>query len=453
MHACVLLTDLARHLKQEKGPSKRQRTPHEPSQPPPSDKPNVWSALGPGLITGASDDDPSGIATYSQMGAQFGFNMLWTMLFSYPLMGAIQEISARIGRITGKGIAANMRIAFPKWLLHSIVLLMLVANVVNLGADIGAMGEAAVLMLPGSSKFYAVLLGLISMLLIVWLPYSRYVFYLKWLTIALFAYVALAFVVHVNWGDALRHTVVPHMQFDKDFIGGLVAILGTTISPYLFFWQASQEVEEERMAPDEKPLKKAPDQAAYQIPRIRIDTYVGMGYSQLVAFFIVLSVAAVLHKPGGSNDIQTAQQAAAALRPLAGNFAFALFALGIIGTGLLAVPILAGSAAYALGETLRWPVGLERSPLQAKGFYSILSLAMIVGIGLNFAKVNMIKALVLSAILNGIAAGPIMLVMMLMAHNRKIMGEFTLGWRLAALGWIGTAVMIVCAGGLIVTSL
>ena len=396
------------------------------------------------MVTGASDDDPSGIATYSQMGAQFGFNMLWTMLFSYPLMAGIQDISARIGRVTGRGIAANMRGYYPAWLLYSVVLLMLFANVVNLGADIGAMGAAAILLLPGSSNFYAVGLGLFSMLLIVFVPYSKYVFFLKWLTVALFSYVAVCFVVHVPWGAALKGTVVPHMEWNKDYIAGIVAILGTTISPYLFFWQASQEVEEEKKSPDEKPLRVAPDQAAYQIPRIRLDTYIGMGFSQIVAFFIILGVAVTLHMHNVT-DIDSAEKAASALKPVAGESAFVLFALGIIGTGLLAVPVLAGSTAFAVGETLRWPVGLEREPYQAKGFYSVLALSMIGGIAMNFMHINMIKALVWSAVLNGVCAGPIMLVMMLMARNKKIMGEFTISPRLTVLGWIGTVVMLLCA--------
>jgi NRAMP (natural resistance-associated macrophage protein)-like metal ion transporter len=433
-------------------PSKKQKGPHQPSQKQPPKKLSLFTALGPGLVTGASDDDPSGIATYSQMGAQFGFNMLWTMLFSYPLMAAIQDISALIGRVTGKGIAANMRGHFPQWLLYGVVFTMLVANVVNLGADIGAMGAAAILLLPGPSLLYAVLLGAVSLALIVFVPYSHYVFFLKWLTMALFAYVAVTFVVKIDWFDALKHTVVPHLEWNKEFIGGIVAILGTTISPYLFFWQASQEVEEEKMAPHEKPLRRAPEQAAYQIPRIRLDTYVGMGFSQLVAFFIILSVAVTLNKHGVT-DIQTAEQAADALRPVAGAFASTLFALGIIGTGLLAVPVLAGSAAYAVGETMHWPTGLERAPYQAKGFYRVLALAMLIGIALNFMHVNMIKALIWSAMINGFTAGPIMLVMMLMASNKKIMGEFTISPGLKLWGWAGTSVMLACAVCLVWTTL
>jgi NRAMP (natural resistance-associated macrophage protein)-like metal ion transporter len=405
--------------------------------------------MGPGLITGASDDDPSGIATYSQMGAQFGFSMLWTMLFSYPLMAAIQEISARIGRTTGKGIAANMVCCFPKWITVSVVGLMLVANIVNLGADVGAMGAAAILLLPGSSKLYAVGLGLISTALIIFVPYEKYVFFLKWLTFALFSYVAVVFCVHVNWSKALVATIIPHMEWNKDFIAGIVAILGTTISPYLFFWQASEEVEEEEKAPDQKPLVKAPRQAAYQIPRIRLDTYVGMGFSQIVAFFIILSVATTLNAHG-IKDIQTSEQAAAAIRPLAGPFTFVLFAAGIIGTGLLAVPIL--SAAYAVGETLGWPVGLDRKPYQARGFYIVLALAMLVGISMNFMHINMIKALIWSAIFNGLAAGPIMIVMMIMTHKKSIMGQFTLPRGLSIVGWIGTAAMLVCGIAMIWTT-
>lgn len=435
-------------------PQGRQRQPHEPSQAATQTKPSFFSALGPGLVTGASDDDPSGIATYSQMGAQYGFKMLWTLLFSYPLMGAIQEISARIGRVTGRGIAANMRGHYPGWLLYMVVITMLVANVANLGADIGAMGAAAILLLPGSSHFYAVAVGVISMLLIVFVPYHRYVFFLKWLTLSLFAYVALCFApgVNIEWLQALKQTVVPHMEFNKDFIGGILAVLGTTISPYLFFWQASLEVEEEKKDPDQKPLRRAPELAATQIPRIRLDTYVGMGFSQLVAFFIMLGVAATLNA-NGITDIDSAEKAAAALKPVAGNFASIIFALGIVGTGMLALPSLAGSAAYAVGESLHWPVGLERAPLQEKGFYTVLSLAMVAGIAMNFTHVNMIKALIWSAMLNGIAAGPIMVVMMFMSTNKNIMGEFTISRRLQIVGWIATLVMLVSAGALLWTSL
>ena len=427
-----------------------------PSRPVLQDQPSrerlsVAKALGPGLITGASDDDPSGIATYSQMGAQFGFGMLWTLLFSYPLMGAIQDISARIGRVTGRGIAANMRGHYHHWLVYSVVGIMLVANVANLAADIGAMGAAAILMLPGSSVFYAILLGVISMVLIVFVPYHKYVSYLKWLTLALLSYVAVCFVVKIDWSAALLATILPHVEWNKDFIAGLVAVLGTTISPYLFFWQAEQEVEDEKKDPLQKPLKRAPEQAAFQIPRIRLDTYIGMGYSQLVAFFVMLSVAATLHARH-ITDIDSAEKAAAALRPI-GPMASLLFSLGIIGTGLLAVPILAGSAAYGVGEALKWPVGLERRPLQAKGFYSILSGALVVGIALNFLHVNMIKALIWSAMLNGICAGPIMVVMMLMARNRKVMGQFTISPRLHVLGWVSTIVMLICLVALAWTSL
>jgi NRAMP (natural resistance-associated macrophage protein)-like metal ion transporter len=426
-------------------------TPNKGNSQPPPQKLNLLSVLGPGLVTGASDDDPSGIATYSQMGAQFGYSMLWTMLFSYPLMASIQDISARIGRVTGRGIAANMRGNYPGWLLYGVVSLMLVANVVNLGADIGAMGAAAILLLPGSSNFYAVGLGLVSMLLIIYVPYSKYVFFLKWLTISLFSYVAVCFVVHVPWGKAFTSTIIPHVEWNKDYIAGIVAILGTTISPYLFFWQASQEVEEEKKNPKDKPLRVAPDQAAYQIPRMRLDTYVGMGFSQIVAFFIILGVAVTLHEHGVTN-IDSAEKAASALRPVAGQAAFVLFALGIIGTGMLAVPVLAGSTAYAVGETLKWPVGLEREPYQAKGFYGVLAVSMVAGIAMNFMHINMIKALVWSAVLNGICAGPIMLVMMLMARNQKVMGKFTISPRLNILGWIGTVVMLLCAVLLLVLS-
>ncbi len=400
--------------------------------------------LGPGLITGASDDDPSGIATYSQAGAQFGYSMLWTMLFSFPLMAVIQEISARIGRVTGAGIAANIRRHYSPALLFCVVALLLGANIFNLGADIGAMGAAAQLLLRGPIAIYVVFFSGLSLLLQVFVPYSKYVKYLKWLTVALFAYVATAFVVHVSWGQALRSTLLPSLSLNADFFTALVAVLGTTISPYLFFWQASQEVEEVKVRREDQPLKKAPEQAPEQFERIRFDTYVGMGLSNLVAFFIILTTAATLHA-NGLRDIQTSTQAAQALRPLAGRFAFLLFAVGIIGTGLLAVPVLAGSAAFGVGEALRWHPSLEKKLRQAPRFYGTLAAATLIGLSLNFLHINPIKALFWSAVLNGIVSVPVMVVMMTMAGNRKVMGQFTLSTFLKVMGWIATAVMLAAA--------
>ena len=335
------------------------------TQAAPRVKKSFLSKLGPGLITGASDDDPSGIATYSQTGAQFGYTMMWLMLFSWPLMIAIQEICARIGRVTGAGIAANMRKHYPAPLLYAIVSLLCLANTFNLGADIGAMGAAGQLLLGGPILPFVFFFSVVSLLLQMYVPYTRYVNYLKWLTVALFAYVLTAFVAHVDWGHALHATILPSLYFNGRYFTTLIAVLGTTISPYLFFWQASEEAEDVRDNRKEHALKWAPWQAQEQFERIRVDTVVGMGFSNLVALFIILTTAATLHV-AGITDIQTSAEAAKALEPLAGRFAFVLFALGIIGTGLLAVPVLAGSAAYGVAEAFKWRASLERRPREAR---------------------------------------------------------------------------------------
>ncbi|GHF58443.1 NRAMP (natural resistance-associated macrophage protein)-like metal ion transporter [Deinococcus metalli] len=412
-------------------------------------KTGLMRSLGPGLITGASDDDPSGIATYSQVGAQFGYGLLWSMLFTYPLMATIQEISARLGRVTGHGVAGNVRRHYPAGWMWSMTALLLVANVINLGADIGAMGEAVRLLVGGPALLYSAVLAGASVLLQVYVPYSRYTRILKWLTVSLFAYVATVFVVRVPWGEALRATVWPHLTWQASSVQALVAVLGTTISPYLFFWQASEEVSEMDTHELERPLRVAPEQAPRQFRRIRVDTFVGMAFSNLVAYFIILTTAAVLNARG-QTSIQTAAQAAEALRPVAGPFAFVLFAAGIIGTGLLALPVLAGSAGYALGEALRWPVGLERKPYQARGFYGIIAMATLLGLTLNLLHVDPIRALYYAAILNGVSAAPVMILIMLMTSNRRVMGDFTVrGW-LRVLGWLGAGVMLVAAVALFV---
>ncbi|GMA17944.1 divalent metal cation transporter (plasmid) [Deinococcus metallilatus] len=397
--------------------------------------------LGPGLITGASDDDPSGIATYSQVGAQFGFGLLWTMLFTFPLMAATQEISARIGRVTGRGLASNLREFAPAPLLYGVTALLVGANVINLGADLGAMGAALHLLIGGHAHLYTALLALLSVALLVFVPYSRYVRGLRWLTLALFTYVATVFVVRVPWSEALRATLLPHLSWNAASLQALVAVLGTTISPYLFFWQASQEVEDSRAEPGETRLRHRPDLAPAQFRRIRLDTLVGMGFSNLVAYFIILTAAVTLHA-SGQTHIATAAQAAQALRPVAGRLAFALFALGIVGTGLLAVPVLTGSAAFAVGEALRWPVGLARRPLEARGFYLVLGASALLGVGLNFTPVDPIRALVLAAVVNGVASAPVMAAMLLLASSRRVMGEFVLPHGLKVLGWIAALVML-----------
>jgi NRAMP (natural resistance-associated macrophage protein)-like metal ion transporter len=408
-------------------------------------------ALGPGLITGAADDDPSGIATYSQAGAQFGFNTLWTLVLTYPIMVGIQLVSARIGRVTGRGLAANIRRAYSPWLLYSIVILLLVANVINIAADIAAMGEAARLVTGvGSAHIYSLGFGVLCLSLQVWMPYSTYVRYLKWLTLGLLAYVGTVFAVKLPWLEVLHKTVWPDFKFTKESVALVVAIFGTTISPYLFFWQASQEVEEIRADVNTMALRKKPEDAKKHLRRIKVDTFVGMGFSNLVAYFIVLTTAVTLGVHGVTN-IDTSAQAAEALRPVAGEFAFFLFALGIIGTGMLAVPVLAGSAAYAVTESFKWANGLDLKAVEAQEFYGIIALATIGGMVLNFAPIDPIKALVLSAQINGVIAVPIMAVMMLLAHNSELMGGFTLSRRHTIIGWLGVAVMLVAVVAMFAT--
>jgi NRAMP (natural resistance-associated macrophage protein)-like metal ion transporter len=412
-----------------------------------SKKNTSWlKKIGPGLITGAADDDPSGIATYSQAGAQFGFSMLWTIWFTYPLMAAIQIICARIGRVSGRGLATHMRRHYPAWLLYSIVGLLLLANTINIAADLSAMGDALKLVAGGSSHLYAVGFGIASILLQVFIPYSRYVNLLKWLTLALFAYVATVFVVDVPWTEVATRAVLPHATWKPEYVTTVVAVFGTTISPYLFFWQASQEVEEQRVEPNEKPLIMAPAQADENFRRINIDTYLGMGFSNLIAFFVILTTAVTLHLHGHT-DIQNSAQAAKALRPIAGDFAFFLFSMGIIGTGMLAIPVLAGSAAYAMSGAFNWKNSLELEPAQARKFYAVIVISILVGIAIGFTPVDPIKALYWSAVINGVISVPIMTVMMLMAASAQVMGRFTVTGRLKFMGWLATAIMAaaVCA--------
>ena len=405
--------------------------------------------LGPGLITGAADDDPSGIATYSSVGAQFGYAMLWTMPFIYPFMAAIQEVCARIGRVTGKGIAANLLQCYPRWLVCTLVTLLLFANTINLGADIGAMGAAVQLLVGGSSAFYCIALCLLSLLLQVFMPYKKYASVLKWTTFSLFAYVGVAFAVEIDWGQALQATFIPRVSLSNEYLAGLVAVFGTTISPYLFFWQSAEEVEEMQSAPREKPLKREPRQASSQLQRIKIDTYLGMALSNFIGYFIILTVAATLNASGQS-EISSSADAAEALRPIAGPLATVLFALGIVGTGLLALPVLAGSAAYAVCETFKWPASLDRKVNKAKAFYAILALASLIGLSLNFIGVNPIKALVWAAIINGLTAVPLMCFIMLIASNRKLMAKFVLPPYLRILGWMATAIMALAAIGMFI---
>ncbi len=410
-------------------------------------KSRLLQVLGPGLITGASDDDPSGIATYSQVGAQFGYGLGWIMLFSYPLMCAVQMIAARIGRTTGHGIAGNLRRCYPISVTRVIVGLLFIANVINLGADLGAMGQAATLLIPGPAKLYVLVFGAVCIVMQVFMQYAQYVRLLKWLTLALFAYVATLFTIDVPWGQLARDLVLPPLQWDDAYLTGIVAVLGTTISPYLFFWQAAEEVEDIDTKPTRESLLKVPKQGPSALHRIGVDTLVGMGFSNIVALAIIVTTAATLHVHGVT-DIQSSAQAAEALRPIAGDFAFALFAMGIIGTGLLAVPVLAGSSAYAIGEAMRWPRGLARQPKEAMAFYATLVLAMVVGIVINFLPVDPIRALYWSAVLNGVISVPVLAIMMLMAARLTVMGQFAItGW-LRAMGWVSTGVMLLAVTGM-----
>ncbi|MFM0163418.1 NRAMP family divalent metal transporter [Paraburkholderia sediminicola] len=403
-------------------------------------RPKLLQVMGPGLITGASDDDPSGIATYSQVGAQFGYGLAWTLLFSYPLMAAIQEISARIGRVTGCGIAGNLQRHYPRWLSTSVVSLLLIANIINLGADLGAMGAALKLLISGPALLYVCGFGLLTVTLEVFTRYARYVSILKWLCLSLFSYVICAFVVKVPWTEVGWAVIWPPLSVKPDYIVAIVAVMGTTISPYLFFWQAEQEVEDELERPGAHPLTHAPWEAPAEFTRIRIDTYLGMALSNTIAFFIVVTTAATLHAHG-LNDIQTSAQAAEALRAVAGPLTFVIFAAGIIGTGLLTLPVLAGSGAYAVGELFAWRVGLARLPLQAKAFYGVIAAATAIGVGLNFTSIDPVKALFWSAVLNGVVAVPVMIVMMHLSMRTSIMSRFTLPLVLRVLGWVATGVM------------
>ncbi len=412
--------------------------------------PHLRDVMGPGLITGASDDDPSGIATYSQAGAQFGYALGWTLLLTYPLMCAIQLISAQVGRVTGRGLAGNLRRHYPTALLYPLVGLLVVANTINLGADLGAMAAALHLLIAGPMVLYIAAFAIVTVGAEVFMRYTRYAAVLRWLTLSLFAYVGTVFVVGVPWGVVARNLVLPHISLDGGYLTVVVAVFGTTISPYLFFWQAGEEVENEKEDPAAKPLIRAPEQAPVEMARMRIDTLVGMGFSNLIALFIMLTTAATLNAHGVT-DIQTSSQAAEALRPIAGPFAFTIFALGIIGTGLLAVPVLAGSAAYAVGEALGWRVGLSKRPERAPAFYGVIACATLVGAALNFTPLDPIKALFWSAVINGVAAVPIMVMIMLMASREQVMGAFALPPVLKTFGWLATAVMAVAAVGMFAT--
>lgn len=419
------------------------------SEATPPTRPSWLRRLGPGLITGAADDDPSGIATYSQAGAQFGLNMLWAVVLTYPLMTAIQSICARIGRVTGEGLVANMLRALPRPAVYAIVVLLFVANAVNIGADIAAMGAAAKLVVGWGEHFFAVVLAVGSLLLQIFVPYHRYVRVLKWLTLALFAYVGVIFTVKIDWLRVAYSTVWPQVALSKDAFTVVVALFGTTISPYLFFWQSAEEVEDAALGSKKGSLLDHPEDAPSELERIAWDTYVGMAFSNIVAFFIILTTAVTLNA-NGITDIATSADAAEALRPIAGELAFAFFSLGIVGTGLLALPVLAGSAAYAIGELRGWTIGLEQEPRNAIAFYATIAFAYVLGALMLFLPIDPIKALFWSAVINGVIAVPLMVATMIVASSSRHMGAFVATRGLRVFGWTATAVMAVAALAMLV---
>ena len=407
-------------------------------------KEHPLSRVGPGLITGVADDDPSGIATYSQAGAQFGFNMLWTMPLAFPLMAAIQSMCGRIGRVTGKGLAANIKDAFPPIVLKVVVVLLLVATTLNIAADVAAMGEVAELVTGFDRHVMTAFFVFGTLLLQVFIPYHRYVFFLKWLTLSLLAYVAVLFTVNVPWSQVALRTVWPTFLLNSNSAAMIVGVFGTTISPYLFFWQASEEVEDMQETPGAVALVKDGRAAGKELRRIKWDTWSGMFYSDFTAYTIILATAVTLHV-GGITNIETAAQAASALRPLAGNFAFLLFALGILGVGLIGVPVLAGSAAYALSEAMGWKWGLERKATDARGFYGVIAGSVLAGLVIQYSPISPMKALVWSAVINGVVAVPLMVVIILLVSKKSVMGAYTMSRPIIVLGWIATAVMAAAA--------
>jgi Mn2+/Fe2+ NRAMP family transporter len=402
-------------------------------------KEHPLSRVGPGLITGVADDDPSGIATYSQAGAQFGLNMLWTMPLAFPLMSAMQSMCARIGRVTGKGLAANIKTAFSPIVLLGVVTLLLIANILNIAADVAAMGEVAELITGFDRHIMTAFLVVATLLLQVLIPYHRYVSFLKWLTLSLLAYAAVLFTVHVPWSEVAFRTVWPHLSLNAEAAAVVVGVFGTTISPYLFFWQASEEIED-MQASGATSLVNDAHQADVELRRIRWDTWSGMLYSDITAYFIILATAVTLNVAGITN-IETAAQAASALRPLAGDYAFVLFALGILGVGLIGVPVLAGSAAYALSEAMGWKWGLERKATDARGFYSVIAVSVLAGLLIQYSPISPMKALFWSAVINGIVAVPLMIVIIVLVSRVAVMGRFAAKRSVIVLGWIATAIM------------
>ena len=415
-------------------------------------KTSPLAQLGPGLITGAADDDPSGIATYSQAGAQAGFGLLWTLVLTFPLMVAIQLVSAHIGRITGEGLARNMMKVLPRSLVTALVALLFLANTINVGADIAAMGEASELLAGFGAHWFAVGFAALSVVLQMFVPYRRYSRLLIVLTFSLLAYVAVVLMVKLDWSQVGLAMIGVGLTLSPAAATIIVAIFGTTISPYLFFWQAAQEVEEVNQDPDEKPLLEDPPEAPEAFARMNVDTIAGMFASNAIALAIMIATAATLHAHG-KTDIQTAADAARALEPIAGRFAFALFSIGIIGTGLLAIPVLGGSAAYAVSELRGWKEGLDYKPWEARGFYAVIALAVALGVAMDWSGIDPIKALFWSAVVNGVIAVPMMFAMMFAVSSRKLMGEFTAGPVLKLFGWLSTLVMLAATVAMGVTSL
>jgi len=403
-------------------------------------KEHPLARVGPGLITGVADDDPSGIATYSQAGAQFGLNMLWTMPLAFPLMAAIQSMCADIGRVTGKGLAANIKAAFPPAVLQGVVLLLLVAHTLNIAADVAAMGEVGELVTGIDRHLMTLFFVFGTLLLQIFIPYHRYVVYLKWLTLSLLAYAAVLFTVHVPWGQVALRTVWPKFTPNSTSAAVIVGVFGTTISPYLFFWQASEEVEDMQEDHDAAALVRDARAAGSELRRIRWDTWSGMFYSDIAAYFIILATAVTLNV-AGITDINTAAQAASALRPLAGDFAYIVFALGILGVGLIGVPVLAGSAAYALCEAMDWTWGLERKATDARGFYGVIAVSVLAGLVIQYSPISPMKALFWSAVINGVVAVPLMVVIILLVSKSAVMGDYTASRPLIILGWVATVIM------------
>jgi len=409
-----------------------------------------WNELGPGLTTGASDDDPSGIATYSQTGAQYGFQLLWLSIVTFPLMAVVQEMCARIGLVTGRGLAGNIRLHFSKKILYICTLMLFAANAFNIGADLGAMAKATQLLRPSLNYAFLIIGFVVLMLLMqIFMPYARYARYLKWLAMVLLAYVASALVAHLNWGDITRHAVFPSIHFSRDQLLLICAILGTTISPYLFFWQTSQEVEDKILKGETTIAERQePDKAA--IHSMRVDVWSGMFLSNVVMFFIIAACGAILF-PAGITHIQTSAQAAEALRPIAGNATYYLFSIGIIGTGLLAIPVLAGASSYAVSESFKWREGLYRKFRQAHAFYSVLIISMLVGLAINFLGIDPIKALIYSAVANGLVAPVVLALIVIISSNKRIMGERVNRVSTTWAGWIVTGLMGVAGAAAIIS--